>query len=120
MRIGQNIRHLRKSKNLTQEELAKEIGVSPPSLVGYEKDEYFPKIPVILKISEFFDVFVDDLLKADLTQESGRPASSPPETAEEKAALQARVIDLLEDRIKTLEREILRKDPGLARELKIE
>lgn len=120
MYIHHNLRYLRESKGLTLAQVSEDLDVKTSSLSGYEKGDYFPKLPLIIRFSQYYDVYIDDLVKKDLSKAPGRPASSPPKTAEEKVALQARVIDLLETRVRELEREILRKDPGLARELGIE
>ena len=41
--IGQRIRALRRSKKLTQVQLAKIAGVSSPAVTEWEKDGYLPK-----------------------------------------------------------------------------
>lgn len=53
MKLGNNIQNLRKSKNLSQEELAEQVGVSRQSISKWECDESYPewnKIPILCKI----------------------------------------------------------------------
>lgn len=68
--IGQNIKYLRKSKGLTQEELAKNIGVNRAMIGSYEENRAAPKLSVLQDISYFFDISIDALVKQKLWQES--------------------------------------------------
>lgn len=64
--IGQNIKYLRKSKGLTQEELAKNIGVNRAMIGSYEENRATPKLSVLQDIAYFFSVSIDDLIKIRL------------------------------------------------------
>lgn len=55
------IQKLRKEANMTQNDLAKIIGVSDASINKYEKDLMTPKIDKLEKIAETFHVSVDYL-----------------------------------------------------------
>lgn len=59
--IGQRIKQLRKSHNVTQAELASKVDVSAQLISKYEKDERYPKIDKLEKLSDFFDVSIDFL-----------------------------------------------------------
>lgn len=62
MKFGNNIRNLRKSKNLSQEDLAEQVGVSRQSISKWECDESYPewnKIPILCKI---FHCNLEDLV----------------------------------------------------------
>ncbi len=50
MNVGTNIAKFRKAKKLTQEELAKEINVSPKTISSYETNRIYP----ILKCLFFY------------------------------------------------------------------
>jgi transcriptional regulator with XRE-family HTH domain len=54
--IGQKIRHLRKSKGLTQQELGEKFGVSAAAIGGYERGRRMPSIKTLEKIAVFFGV----------------------------------------------------------------
>lgn len=56
------IRQLRENKELTQEELAKVIGVSRATLASWEIGRREPDFETASKIADFFDVSVDYLL----------------------------------------------------------
>lgn len=61
MGIGKHIADLRKKHNLTQEELAKRVGISRAALSHYEKDRREPDSETIKMFASFFDVTIDSL-----------------------------------------------------------
>ena len=61
-KISQNIYLLRKEKNLSQQTLAKEIGVTQKAVDFWEKGINEPKASYIVKLSIYFDVTADFLL----------------------------------------------------------
>lgn len=62
MDFQKRIRTLRDLNQLTQQNLADFIGVSRPTISGYETKGYQPSHEKLLKISECFDVTIDYLL----------------------------------------------------------
>lgn len=62
MTIGQNIRQLRKDRDMTQEELANAIGVTPQAISKWEKDTGLPDIRQIIPLANVFRVSTDVLL----------------------------------------------------------
>ena len=68
--IGLNIKHLRKSKGLTQEELAKSIGVNRAMIGSYEENRAVPKLSVLQDIAYYFSILIDDLVKIKLWEKS--------------------------------------------------
>lgn len=64
--IAGNIRCLRNLKNMSQEELADELGITRARLVTYENGRNEPPIEIIIKIADYFHISLDALLKADL------------------------------------------------------
>lgn len=60
--IGERITQLRKAKNWSQDELAKEIDSSRVMIGKYERGDNLPSIEVIVKLAKAFDVSVDYLL----------------------------------------------------------
>ena len=58
--LGENIRHIRKVKGLTQEELAQKAGLSTMSIRRYENGERIISEKVLYKISKALDVWIDD------------------------------------------------------------
>lgn len=62
-----NLIFLRKSKHLSQEELADQIGVSRQTLSKYETGEALPDIEKCKRLAELLDVTLDDLVSYDKT-----------------------------------------------------
>ena len=60
--IGERIITLRKTKNWSQDELAKEIDSSRIMIGKYERGDNLPSIEVIIKLAKAFYVSVDFLL----------------------------------------------------------
>ena len=62
MNVGKNIAKFRKEKNLTQEELAKKINVSPKTISSYENNHNLPNIEILISLSQELDVSINDIL----------------------------------------------------------
>ena len=60
-----NLLFLRKAKQLSQEELAEQIGVSRQTLSKYETGEALPDIEKCKRLAELLDVSLDDLVCYD-------------------------------------------------------
>jgi transcriptional regulator with XRE-family HTH domain len=60
--FGERLRHLRKSKSLTQRELANIFHVSTSSIGMYEQNRRFPSFEVLVHYREFFGVTLDYIL----------------------------------------------------------
>ncbi|GAA4349987.1 hypothetical protein GCM10023185_07190 [Hymenobacter saemangeumensis] len=58
------IKLLRKQAGLTQQDLAKKIGVSRAAISQFETGESKPSVETLVKLSSEFDVDVEDLLKS--------------------------------------------------------
>ena len=65
MNIGQKIKELRQENNLTQEELAEQLGVSPQAISRWENSTTYPDITLLPIIANMFDVTIDYLLDMD-------------------------------------------------------
>ena len=63
MNIADRIQHLRKSKGISQEQLADIIGVSRQAVSKWESEQSSPDIEKIILLSDYFDVTTDYLLK---------------------------------------------------------
>lgn len=61
-KVANRIYNLRKSKNLKQSELAKELGVSDKAISKWEQGTVLPTLEALCKISSFFGVSIDSLL----------------------------------------------------------
>ena len=66
--FGENLKRLRKEKELTQETLAEIFGVSFQTISKWERGETYPDITMLPVISSYFNVSVDSLLGVDKAQ----------------------------------------------------
>ena len=62
IRLGQNIRRLRREAGYTQEQLAEALGVSTGAVYKWESDRAVPELGLLVEIAEFFETSVDALL----------------------------------------------------------
>ena len=67
--FGENLKRLRKEKELTQENLAEFLGVSFQTISKWERGETYPDITTLPIISRFFNVSIDDLLGVNKSRE---------------------------------------------------
>ena len=65
MEFGEKLQELRKSRGLTQEELAEELYVSRTAVSKWESGRGYPSIDSLKEISRFFSVSIDDLLSGE-------------------------------------------------------
>lgn len=63
MNIADRIQNLRKSKGISQEELADKIGVSRQAVSKWESEQSAPDIEKIILLSDYFETTTDYLLK---------------------------------------------------------
>lgn len=63
MSFQNNLRELRLAKGLTQQQLGEVFHVSRTTISNYETGKMEPSIKLILDISEYFEVSLDQLLK---------------------------------------------------------
>ena len=66
MTLGEKITALRTSQKLSQEELAEILSVSRQSVSKWEADKSIPELSIILKLSEYFHLTLDDLLRENI------------------------------------------------------
>ncbi|MDP4185646.1 MAG: LexA family transcriptional regulator [Bacteroidota bacterium] len=67
--LASNIRFLRKDRGVTQDELAKMIGVNRSMIGSYEEGRAVPRISGLQALSVYFKVGIDDLINHDLSNE---------------------------------------------------
>lgn len=60
-----NLKHLRKSRGLSQEAFALKIGLNRGNIVSYEKGAAEPNIRNLMRIAEFLELSIEDLIKVD-------------------------------------------------------
>ena len=62
IRLGANIRRLRKEAGLTQEQLAEAMGVTTGAVYKWEAGKASTELEMLVDIAEFFETSVDVLL----------------------------------------------------------
>jgi len=67
--IGENIKRLRRERDMTQEELAEQLGVSFQSVSRWENDTCYPDMELIPEIAAFFGVTADELMGLNAARE---------------------------------------------------
>ena len=63
MSFRKNLRMLRKSRGMTQEQLGKQFHVSRTAISNYETGKMEPSIKMLLSLADFFKITVDQLLR---------------------------------------------------------
>lgn len=63
--LGENLKRLRREKDITQEQLAEIFGVSYQSISRWENENCYPDIELLPVIADFFNTTVDKLLGVD-------------------------------------------------------
>lgn len=63
--IGEKIQHYRKKNDMTQEDLANQIGVSPQAVSGWERNCGYPDITLLPGLSHALGITIDELMGND-------------------------------------------------------
>ncbi|MDX5325314.1 MAG: LexA family transcriptional regulator [Bacteroidota bacterium] len=66
-RLPQNLKFLRKRKNLSQEQLAQELELTRSTLSAYENGTAEPNLMTLLRIADYFRVSLDRLARQNLS-----------------------------------------------------
>ena len=68
LNIHRNLKLLRTRKGLSQQELADVFDIKRTSLSGYENGTSFPPLELLVRMSDYFKISTDKLLKMDLSK----------------------------------------------------
>lgn len=80
-KIGDFISQLRKSKNMTQKELAEKLNITDKAVSKWERGVGYPEITITPRLAELLDISVNELLLGEhITNKSENPAISSVET----------------------------------------
>ena len=55
----------RAMKEITQEDLARELGVTRQTIIAIEKDKYDPSLALAFKIARFFNAHIEEIFLYD-------------------------------------------------------
>ena len=65
-KLAENIRKYRKSRNLTQEQLAEALSVTTGAVYKWESEKSLPEVGMLMELADFFDTSIDVLLGYEL------------------------------------------------------
>lgn len=65
MKILVRVRELRKTHNLTQEQLARQLNISRQSLISLEQGRWLPSLPLALQLAQFFNAPLDEVINTN-------------------------------------------------------
>mgnify|MGYP006375223769 FL=1 len=69
-KIGLFLRELRNEKNLSQEQLAEEFGVTSRSISRWENGNTMPDISIIIELADFYDVDIREIIRGERKSEN--------------------------------------------------
>lgn len=101
--FGLNVKYLRKTRKIEREDLAAHFNIHLSSVSHWERGKHLPKVEDVVRLAEYFNVSVDDLLLKNLEQDSSmvKEKSEPYLSASEKNSQE---IMALTKRLEALER----------------
>lgn len=65
MEVGSKLKKARIDSKLTQEKVAEEIQVSRQTISNWENEKSYPDIMSVIKLSDLYNISLDELLKGD-------------------------------------------------------
>jgi transcriptional regulator with XRE-family HTH domain len=74
--FSENLKKIRKEHNLSQEQLADELGVSRQAISKWESAVAYPEMDKIIALCDKFDLNIDDLLHKDIGEVKGEEESN--------------------------------------------
>jgi len=68
MNLSDNLKKIRKEHNLSQEQLAEQLGVSRQSVSKWESNQAYPEMDKMIQLCKIFNLNIDDLLNQDIKE----------------------------------------------------
>jgi len=65
LRVSNRLRELRARYRITQEELAKRVGVTRQTIIAIENGKYLPSLKLAFKIARVFNMRIEDIFIFD-------------------------------------------------------
>jgi len=107
---------LRKRNNVTQSELAKNLGIVANQISRYEKGLNDPPIDKILLLVDYFQVDLNDFILADMSK-GEKHKDEPPAKGSPTEALYQKIIAQYERELRQVRKAVQTADPELAKKL---
>lgn len=89
MNFGKTIQELRKKKNVTQDEMAAELGVTAAAVSKWENNYTLPDILMLCALADYFQVTTDELLGRNKEEEYAVIVASSKKLAEQIKSIAA-------------------------------
>jgi len=61
--MNNNLKHLRKTRNLSQNDLADALSVSRQTINSIENGKFDPSLTLAIKLTRYFKVSIDEIFK---------------------------------------------------------
>lgn len=100
--IGSNIRYERKQRGLTIDDFAKVIGMAPGFVGLIERGQRGTSIANMVRIAEFFDITMDELITQDLAAGKVSTPKSVNKIEKDKKALISMISTMADDKVQIL------------------
>ena len=75
MAMKDNVRRLRKSRDMTQEQLAGILGVERATVAQWEAGMSYPRMGTAIELVKFFGISLDDLMADHMVDASDAPSA---------------------------------------------
>ncbi len=105
--LAKNIKKLRLFKSLNQTEFAELFDLKRSSIGAYEEGRAEPKLDALIKISNYFELPIDDIVKGELTVNQIAKFEFPAVDVSEFSALHEK-IDTIYRRIDLIDKKLNR------------
>lgn len=70
MRLGENIKFLRISEDISQLEISEKLNISRQTISKWETGQSQPSLEMLIELANFFEVSIDDLIRGDLSKKN--------------------------------------------------
>ncbi len=77
MNLGERLTKLRRSKGLSQEQLSEELYLTRQTISKWELNQSTPDIDYLVKLSNYFGVTTDYLIKGEQPKDNSDPSAAP-------------------------------------------
>lgn len=100
-KIGEFLKHLRKEKGLTQEQLAEHFCVSTRTISRWETGSNMPDLAMLVELADFYEVDIREIIdgegKSEMTDEETKDTLKKVAeyATEEKKKLKGKMIDMM-------------------------
>ena len=68
-KTGEFLKHLRKSKGMTQEQLAEHFSVSPKTVSRWETGRNMPDLDILIELADFYNVDIREIIDGERKSE---------------------------------------------------